>query len=359
MGVGTLGGLYGNLGQSGNGFWNGVYLGGGLPGPSTTSNAPTYDMNTPYGQMALGMTTNAGGAGWGANGVGAFMPRGWSLPSLRQLSMDDTGDPYNWGGTVGGNSNAFTDLYGLASTLGMDTSKYDLSNPMSLVGGPHQTQPSGGWDSLFSDMNNQLKNYYAIAGMSSGWDGGKNPRSAAQTLYYNDNNVLRPVSDPTKYTAPEKKGGWLQNEGSELLAAMSVALPAFGGWGGILGQGTAGTLSANAGLGLTTGLGNTIGTGAANALTNAAVGSALNGGGAQGFLGSLFQQGLGAGYNSLTGGSNGLGNLFNTSGAGVSNLNPFGYFQQVGRGIGMGGTPIGQSGSLLNIGRGLGQLFGR
>lgn len=191
---------------------------------------------------------------------------------------------------------------------------------------------------LYDDMNDYLKDYWGVSGKDPLAKYGD--KAATRALYKDDGSGnLQAVSNPRVYGKAPKDNGFI---GKESLTALSLALPMFGGWAGMLGSGTAGTLSANAGLGLTSGLGSTIGTGAANALVNAGMSSLMNGSGGQGFLGSLLTQGLGAGVNSIAGG-NGLSNMFNTANAGASSLNPMGYFQSGLGQIGLGGSPIGMA----------------
>lgn len=192
---------------------------------------------------------------------------------------------------------------------------------------------------LYDDMNEYLKDYWGVSGKDPLASYGD--RAATRALYRDDGSGnLQAVSNPRVYGKAPADNGFI---GRESLTALSLALPMFGGWAGMLGQGAAGTLSAGSGLGLTTGLGGTIGTGAANALVNAGMGSLMNGGGGQGFLQSLLSQGLGAGVNSAMGGS-GLSNMFNTANPGASTFNPMSAFQQgLGR-IGLGGSPVGMAG---------------
>lgn len=189
---------------------------------------------------------------------------------------------------------------------------------------------------LYDDLNSYLKDYWGVSGKDPQASYGD--KAATRALYKDDGTGnLQAVSNPRVYGKAPKDNGFI---GKESLTALSLALPMFGGWAGMLGQGAAGTLSAGQGLGLTSSLGSTIGTGAANALVNAGMGTLMNGGGGQGFLQSLLTQGLGAGVNSAMGGS-GLSNMFNTANPGASTFNPMQAFQQgLGR-IGLAGSPVG------------------
>jgi hypothetical protein len=213
---------------------------------------------------------------------------------------------------------------------------------------------------LYDDMNNYTKDYYGVSGLQ-GWDPsmkGAGTNAAARTLYKSDpNGMLNPVSRPRYYQNVNDDKAFI---GRESLAALSMALPMFGGWAGMLGQGAAGTLSAGSGLGLTTGLGSAIGTGATNALVNAGMGALTSGTGGQGFLTGLLGQGINAGLGSLTGGANNLGSLFNTANAGASTFNPMSAFREnLGR-LGLGNSGVGAA---TRFGpqalRGLSSLFSR
>lgn len=190
---------------------------------------------------------------------------------------------------------------------------------------------------LFDDMNNHLRDYWGVSGKDPNASYGD--RAATRTLYRdNGSGQLQAVSNPRVYGKAPSDNGFI---GRESLTALSMALPMFGGWAGMLGQGAAGTLSAGSGLGLTTGIGSAIGTGATNALLNAGMGALTSGTGGRGFLTGLLGQGINAGIGSLTGGPNNLGNMFNTTNPGASSFNPMSAFREnLGR-IGLGNSPVG------------------
>jgi hypothetical protein len=209
---------------------------------------------------------------------------------------------------------------------------------------------------LYDDLNTHLKDYWGVSG--------KDPRAsygdkaATRALYKDDGTgQLQAVSNPRVFAKPAKDNGFIGREG---LTALSMVLPMFGGWAGMLGQGAAGTLSAGSGLGLTTSLGGAIGTGATNALVNAGMGALTNGSGGQGFLTGLLGQGLNAGMGSITGGANNLSNLFNTANAGSSVFNPMSAFREnLGR-IGLGNSSLGAASRFgPQAIRGLSALFSR
>lgn len=360
-----LGGLNGIFAPNQQGYFNGIYTGGGLPQYQTNtspsaSQAPTYDLNTLYGNQALNSTIGSGGAGYLMNGLEAFMPRGWSTPQLTSDSGDRSNMQITSGGTfANGPGNAMSDISSLAGALGMNTSGYDLSSPQSQKSIMDPMARPGGIGasqnnlaSLYNSMEDSLKNYYAIGGMSSGWDGSGQPRSASQSLYYNDNNVLRPVTDPNQYTAPEKKGGWMQNDGADLMSALSMVMPAFGGWAGILGNGVGGTLSAGSGLGLTGSLGSVIGNGAANLAVNTGVNSALNGG----FSPTSFAANLGmnAAGGLMNGG--GLSSMFPSQNIGADSYSNLGSLMSTGIGSSIGQMPFFKTPETAGLGSLLGTV---
>lgn len=282
---------------------------------------------------ALRQTVQSANSGGISRGASAFLGSGFQ-PWAMELGNDGEYRPAadaaaQWG-----------ELRNLASAVGVDPTGYG----------------DGGKDmrTLYDLVNDATKDFYGIGGLSTGWSGTKHPRGASRTLYRDmGGGNLRPVSTPQHYMANETSGDMLRGAVQDL----SMVLPAFGGWAGILGAGTAGTLSAGSGLGLTTGLGSAIGTGAANALVNAGMGAMTSGSGGQGFLNGLLSQGLGAGVGSLTGGANNLGSMFNTANAGVSALNPMGYFRdQMGR-MGLGGSPVGMATRVPGWASSLSRLF--
>lgn len=194
--------------------------------------------------------------------------------------------------------------------------------------------------SLYNSMNNSLSDIYSIYGINK--DAARmtgKDRASTQTLYQHQGNSLNPISPSNLSIAPDKGGSPWQEP--EFLSALSVILPAFGGWAGILGQGTAGTLTASGGLGLTGGLSSTIGTGLTNAAVNAGMNSMLTGSGIKGFGTSMLGSMAGAGVNSLMGGS-GLSGMFDTSNASAPlPNNPMGAFRGGLGGIGLGGSALG------------------
>lgn len=291
---------------------------------------------------ALNMTINAAGSGGMSRGVQAFLGQGfqpWAVGS--SPGMDGSSAGYENDANL-----QWQQLENLGRGIGFDTSGYGTQNkPL---------------EQMFNDMNNYTKDYYGVAGLQ-GWGGNQQGKagqnSGARTLYKDDGQgQLRPVSDPVFYHNVNDDKGFI---GKESLAAMSLALPMFGGWAGMLGAGTGGTLSAGSGLGLTTGLSGAIGSGATNALVNAGMGALTSGSGGKGFLGSLAGSLMGAGMGSVTGSSNNLSNLFNTTNPGASTLNPMGYFNNGLKNIGLGGSPLGQATQLAGGARTLSNLFGR
>lgn len=292
-----------------------------LPTADTGSKAPTYStagIGTAAMDPALRATLTAGGQGTMAQGVNAFLGSSYT--------------PYTQGGTSGeGGFGSSIDnsqqLFNLAKSIGYDTTGY-TNDPAHV-------------NMLYSNLNDKLKDYYNVNGLSSGWTGSGDPRGASSTMYIKQGDQLIPTNwGSNGYSAPTSSS---INRASnmEQLAALSSVLPVFGGVGGILGAGTAGTLSAGAGLGLTNGLASAIGTGATNALVNAGTSYALSGGqgGMGSVLGSLGGSLAGAAGNSLLGNQNGLGSMFNTAGAGAmgSSYNPYSGFNSMAGSYGLGG----------------------
>ncbi len=338
-------------------------FGGQRPQADYSIGAPQYTMggiatnltsmfdNSPFRHQATGVlqqapdpalqaTIQSMGAGGIDRGVAAFLGGAYSPFSTNGAGYGDDAT-----GGMGTTTTDFNSLINLAHQVGYDTSKYNLD--------PNQTNPAAndpratrngdmGINGLYDDMNQYLSNYYGVGGLSSGWDGSKSPLSAAHTLYQDvGGGNLVAASQPVHYQATPNQGWLKSDQGRDMLSAASIVMPAFGGWAGLLGQGTAGTLSAGSGLGLTTGLSGAIGTGATNALVNAGINSALQGTGSQGFLGSLAGSLGGAAGNSLFGNGNGLSSLFSTANAGASPLNPMSYMNNAMNYTGLSNSPLG------------------
>lgn len=258
-------------------------MSGGLPQADRTNRvgqggAPIYDLNSTYGQQALATTMGAGGAGSIDTGVQAFT--GIDYEPVRYGSGVDGYDSVQRdaqplinlarGTGYGGMINAgLTDSYDDylkgsrdANLKKADASGFRLRGAYSdgnapIDNGNFSQNQTEDLNSLYGGMNDYLKDYSYVSGMSSGWDGqNKGARSAAGTLYKTEDGVMYPVTPPSYYEAPEK-GGWMK-ENPDIMAAISLILPAVGGWAGMLGQGTTGTLSAGSGLGLTTGATNAL-----------------------------------------------------------------------------------------------------
>lgn len=319
------GGMYGNLLGSGG-------TGGGVgPGVAPTYSANGLGGNTNAADPALAQTLLAGNAGGLLNGINAFAGGGF-MP----YSSETTNNPGQYNVT---DNRWMLDQVADATGYQGDRNWYNGATPYSSTG--------------LSSLQDSLKNYYGIAGMSNGWDGSANPRSSAMTLYQRDpsTNMLNPITAPRSYTSAENPG-WAKGQGAETLTALSMMLPIFGGAGGLLGAGASGTLSAGAGLGATNALAGAIGTGATNALVNAGTQYALSGGagGTQGLLGSLGGALLGAAGNSAFGNSGGLGSMFDGSGAASlgSTYNPMSGMNQIMNSTGLGGTMLGGASGLFS-----------
>lgn len=274
------------------------------------------------------------------------------------------GDTYklnNWDGQYGGegqsgqidNSMNIAALQQLAQQTGFNTNGYNMGQQTA---NNQDYDMSRGGQALYADLNNYLKDYTSIQGLSS-WTGNPNPMAATKTMYKRDGNgQLVPVSAPQEYIQ-QKGGAWNNMKDTGFISALSMLMPVFGGFGGIAGAGTTGTLTAGGGMGITNGLASTIGAGATNALVNAGASAALSGSGAKGFGMNLLGSLAGAGVNSATGG-NGLGKMFDTSTAGQSMAqNPMGNFSAAMGASGLGGSIFGKGMQAIGAGKNLAQLF--
>lgn len=330
----------------------GMGLNGALPGINPQSNAPTYNTTgiADYfaGNRAGAMTMDPmlqaaiknGNSGSLTRGVQAFLGNTYNPGHYEQNGAEST---------YVDNSQP---LFGLAHDLGFNMSNYrpaanNQANDFWAMRGIADPQGGTSTNQLMNQLNDYTKDYYGVSGMSSGWDGGKNGyRGAASTLYKdNGQGQLQAASLPQMFKAKENSGFFKQEAGRELLTALSMVMPAFGGAAGLLGQGAAGTLSAGSGLGATSGLASAIGTGATNALVNAGSNYLLSGGrgGIGGILGSLGGAGLSAAGNSLMGNAGGLSDFFNTANAGSmgSVYNPMQGLNQMMSSTGLSNSPLG------------------
>ena len=293
-----------------------------------TSNAPVYSANNPAAAMAGGSM----GAGWMNQGVKAFLPG-----DLNAFDFSNTNNTDDATGTYGplvqrqraeALASTMAPVAQLANKLGYNTSGYNLADPgrlnlqydlgaqlrdqayqragMKDPTAPNYAQSASG---LYDTLNNDLSRFARIRSASAGWDGRNNPRSTAETMYFQgDNGDWNPIG-PSKFGVKQEHKGWAREDGAETIAGLSMLMPAFGGWAGLLGNGVQGTLTAGGGLGLTGGLGSTIGTGLTNTLVNTAVQSAMNGG----FNPTSLLTGLGMSAAGNLASGNGLGNMFNTN----------------------------------------------
>lgn len=301
----------------------------------TAQNAPVYSTSgvTNSGPMdsALKDTLTSNGQGSISGGVGAFMGGGFQPIDNENIGSVNGGNTYlNNGKALASLSNTF----GLGGTSGINTNPY--------ANDPTEDQTN----QLYNQLQGQLSNYYNIGGLSQGWDGSSNAMSDRSTMYMNNGQgSLIPVSG-SQSVAPSVNNGYMKSEaGQQLLSALSVVAPAFGGAAGIIGEGAAGTVEgAGGGLGLTSGLGSYIGNGAASALGNAAVSGVT--GGLPGAVGSLVGSAGNAALGSMMGGATTLGSMFGAGGVVPgSTLNPMASFSSGLNGIGLGGSPLGMIGA--------------
>jgi hypothetical protein len=210
---------------------------GSLPGVKADSKAPSYDLNTPAGlnNPMLQATLQSGNAGGMLTGVKAFLGDAFNPvkeTTNTQLS-NPTGPTYEWQGVP--------QMLELARNTGYQGK---FSNP----------------NELYQGLNEHLKDYATIKGMSSGWDGKNDPRGGATTMYRNVGGVLQPITDPQLKHIPRSGGVLRQNPllGTALTAMAGIltgglalgAAPAAGAAAGSAGASSSGTLAGAAANGL-------------------------------------------------------------------------------------------------------------
>lgn len=275
------------FGRAPQGGWAGANFGGSLPGVDATSKAPSYDLNTPAGlnNPMLQATLKTAGAGDLQTGVKAFLGNDYT-PWNSTTAHGDTSGAEGMGGDSYRTTNSYNDpspMLNLARSTG-----YDLSN---FHGDPGQ---------LYGGLNDYLKDYAGISGMSSGWSGQSDPRGASRTLYKNEGGILKPVTQPQNYHQAEYGGYLAQNPllTQSLIAGASIlsgglAAGAAGGIGGAAANGV--------GAGSTWASMPAWGQGAVNGAINGGINSALTGGnGLQGIFSGALTGGLGPSTSGLT-----------------------------------------------------------
>lgn len=248
-------------------------------------------------------------------------------PALRStLNAAGAGDMTYGSAAFGANN--YASMQNLANQIGFDSSGY------------HTT------DSLRIALDNQLKDYYMVKGLSQGWNNTGDARGANGTLYQRQGDQLNPVST-NSYVAPEK-GNWVQ-EHPGILAPLGVAAgglaamysaPAAGASGG--------AATAGAGSGAAAGAGSAAATGAG---TSGITGSIANAVGLGSQWGALPAWGQGA----ITGAS--MGGL--NSGIRGGNILQGALLGGLSGGVG-GGISSGLSGAGMNssLASGLGRFGG-
>lgn len=306
--------VYGNGSQ--NGLLSDYSQGGTMYGSPEDNNLRTILDRAASGQLN--------------NGLSAFLGR-YYQQSNAPTQYGGDGDSNTAQTQVQYNSDP---IFQLGSLAGMDMSKYNFNQD------PANRGISEGYNQFYNDLNKSLQNYTSIQGLSNQWTGREEDRSATKTMYYNDNGQLVPIGTPQEYMQA-RKGGWVRQHG-DFIQALSMLMPAFGGWGGIAGSGTAGTLTAGGGLGLTSGISGAIGTGATNALVNSGMNAALSGSGLKGFGMGLAGAGIGAAMNG------GLGKMFEQGGQSVTN--PMANFAGAVNSSGLGNSMFGPASSALALG---------
>lgn len=224
--------------------------GGRLPQPDARFTDTVYTDDDPYLRAQLKM----GDRGGMVNGAGAFLGAGYNPfgfehgPSAGELIFNKDRPEHD-----------LNALFDTAEALGMDTSgytrdynpgRYQFVNNPQLQAKLDPKSREGVRDAytLYEDLNNYTKDYYAIDHMTS------NGKGMERTLYLHRDGKYIPVSMPQRRSA-RMDNGFI---GRDAIAGLSLVLPAFGGWAGLLGNGAAGTLTAGGGLGLTGSLPSTL-----------------------------------------------------------------------------------------------------
>ena len=221
--------------------------------PTAISGAPSVNVNTPEGQAFL-QAGNAMDAAWVREGVNAFLPG--------DINYFDLGGD-KWKGVQSGETAVVNPEQGeyrksmvdslskLANQLDFDISGYDLSQDAANAGSNFDEFGMGAYNdvakllglpelerpktltTLYDDLNGQLKDFVRYRGASAGWDGSGNMRSTSETLYHNQDGKWTPISTPKSGVKREHKG-WAKEEGADTIAALSVMLPAVGGFAGLV-----------------------------------------------------------------------------------------------------------------------------
>lgn len=313
----------------------------GLPQQIQGSNAPIYSTAglTSPGTLdpALRATITGKNDGYLSNGVNAFLGGAYQ-PTMTQTNGIQSENTSNSG-----------ELFNLAKQFGMNTSGYGnfddaaqyryqnnaqnqaladnfyktlgMANPGAVNGVLTNGDGSKGTTSLQADMNNQLKDYYNVAGQSGGWDGSGNTNALKSTIYKdNGQGQLVPVSTPHDYAA-NPSGYFKSGPGQDLLSALSTVAPAFGGVAGLANMAAPTAVGAMQGA-----IGTTLTNGLLNGVGNWALGGGNGGLGGLGtsLLGSAAGSIGSAAGNSMLGSGQGLGSLF--SGAGTIGQSPAAAF---------------------------------
>jgi hypothetical protein len=256
---------------------------------------------------------------------------------------------FSYGSTAFG-AKSYNDLKNLAQQVGFDSSPYSTT------------------DSLRLGLDNQLKDYFSIAGLSQGWNDQGNARGANKTLYKRVNGQLIPLQTG-EYNVREK-GNWIQ-EHPGILAPLGVAAGGLAAMYGGAGAGASGSAAGGSG-GASTGAAAAGSAGAGTSGLSGSVANALGLGSQWGALPAWGQGAIqGAGMGGLNSGLRGgnilegalMGGLTGGVGGGLSSgLQGMGMNSSLAGGLGrMGGNMLGGaiqgqdlgsmfSGGLMNLG---------
>jgi hypothetical protein len=263
--------------------------------------APTYDMNDPAQKAAYEARLQTAGAGRSYQGAKALLG---DVPLFTPGSGEGMGEHWN------------VDKYkALADQIGFDTSKYVL-DPGAMN---HQLDSTGtGIFGFEKDLNEALKDYHQVSGLSTDWDSRYGDRTHATTLYKDEGGVWTPVSESQFLNLP-RSGGFIRQNAGPIGGMLSI-------FGGALGGAALAGAGSAAGAGVAQGVGQAAAQGATQAASQSIYQTIANAIGAgpwwsglspavQGALGGAAQGALSSG---LTGGNPLQGALMGGLGGGLA-----------------------------------------
>lgn len=199
-----------------------LQMGAGMSGmtldPRLLAQMPTWNLNDPGAEADIKEYTRGANAGVDYSGANAFLRAG---PTEIHASSGDvdpgnrvTYDPASMGG-----------YRSLMSELGLkDQSPWAPGTP-----GGEQLSVNAN----MAKMNDLLKDYRLITGLTR--DTGDADLRTTEAIYKNVNGQLTPMAGRF-WQRPEDKGFLRSESGGSLLQAFMTALPAVGGYAGLIGQ---------------------------------------------------------------------------------------------------------------------------